>query len=261
MSSLQRLKGVPLNKKERVKVIPSGGYLVPEIKVISNDNTPSSSSTPLIVSGSEAILQWVDQNFESAQFYQPDPKLCFDLSVRASDGKLAGFVWYYNWVDTDGFGRSICPAVRGAMPAWLRPLVPNCFLEWTLAGERQKFRQQAEQTIGVSEDDDNDGTFQNATRMREILIQELHFFQSHLRSDDQPYLVAGASQPTAADFSVYAQLERLVGGKGPYDVYLEPAAPWLREEASLQSLWDWHQRMRSTCPVQFKGKKPPKELL
>ena len=238
-------QAVPLDKSKRVKVIPSGGYLVPEIKVGDGDDAE-------IVTGSETILHWIDQHFAQAQLY-PTP-LCSELSVRASDHKLAGFVWYYNWVDDAGFGRSILEPVRGALPSWMLPrFIPSTLLQLPLRSERTKFRHQARTAMDVTDDDLDD-----EPRMRQLLVQELEFFQAQLQDAAQPYLVPGTTQPTAADFSVYPQVERLVGGNdGAYDVGLPPALPALKQEASLERLWQWHARMQKECPVQFKDKKPP----
>ena len=232
-----------------MQVIPSGGYLVPEIKVGTGPDA-------FILCDSEKILHWFDENYPQAQFYPKE--LASELSVRASDKKLAGFVWYYNWVDAQGFGRSIAEAGRKVSPWYLKPLLSNFLLGMALGSSKTKFRIQASKAIGVQDDKDLD----DEPKMRQMLIDELTVFQSHLQTTpDQPYLVPGTTQPTAADFSVYAQLERLVGGNGAYDVDLPPALPQLKEVASLQPLWAWHERMRQECPVQFKGKSPPKELL
>ena len=220
---------------------------MPEIKVGTGESA-------LIVSGSEKILHWIDEKYPEAQLYPNE--LASELSVRASDTKLAGFVWYYNWVDPKGFSRSILKAVRSALPSWVSFIVPDFFLSSLLQSEKAKFRRQACQAIGVE-----DGDLDDETRMRSILVDELTYFQSQLKDEKQLYMVPGTTKPTAADFSIYPQVERLVGGKGAYDVWLEPAIPELKEMDSLKRLWEWHKLMREKCPVQFKGKKPPKELL
>ena len=210
----------------------------------------------MVVTGSETILHWVEDHLLDDTSKLFPNKLASELSVRASDHKLAGFVWYYNWVDPLGYAKSIRQAVRNAMPWWLNFLLPDWLLDSQLKSEKTKFRGQASRAIGV-----DDADLDDEPRMRSILIEELKFFQSQLADPDQPFLVPGTTQPTAADFSVYPQLERLVGGgaDSPYDVSLEPAVPELKEDASLERLWTWHAKMQETCPVQFKGKKPPKE--
>lgn len=204
-------------------MIPSGGHLVPEIKV-------GKGATAVIVSDSEKILHWADENYPEAQFYPNE--LASELSVRASDNRLAGFVWYYNWVEPKGFSRSTLRALRKSiLPAWLNPFVPDLLLAIPLQSEKAKFRRQACQAIGVE-----DGDLDDENRMRSILVEELEYFQSHFKDDEQPYIVPGTMKPTAADFSIYAQLERLVGGEGAYDVYLDPAIPELKKVDSLARL-------------------------
>lgn len=181
-------------------------------------------------------------------------ELASQLSVRASDNKLAASVWYYNWVDQSGYERIIRKAARRVLPWWLRRVVPNFLLDIPLASERSKFRQKTCQAIGVV--NNNDKELDNEPKIRQILVDELQFFQSHLQTTaNQCYLVPGTSQPTAADFSVYVQLERLVGGgsdgTGAYDVALEPALPQLLQEKSLQLLWGWHKRMQDRAPYSF----------
>ena len=95
---------VPLDLKERKKTIPSGGTMVPEMQVGKRDGAT-------IVSGSEAILEWLHEHKPEANFYPVMPD-CSDVSVRASDKKLAGLVWYYNWVNGEGFNNSMRKFVR-----------------------------------------------------------------------------------------------------------------------------------------------------
>ena len=58
--------------------------------------------------------------------------------------------------------------------------------------------------------------------VRERLLCELEFFQSHLETEEQPYLLPGSSRPSAADISLYVLVERIVGTMG--DVPLPCAA-------------------------------------
>jgi hypothetical protein len=74
-----------------------------------------------------------------------------------------------------------------------------------------------------------------------------------------------SSNPSAADFSVYAQLERLVGTfeEPSSDTPIYPAIPELLNETkdSHDRLWKWHHRMRTNFKVAFKGHRVPKDLL
>ena len=132
-----------------------------------------------------------------------------------------------------------------------------------LASTRAKFRAQAAGAIGVKDE----RVLDNEETMQQILIDELLFFQSLLKKDStqQPYLIEGTTQPTAADFSVYAQLERLVGDGTASDVYVHPAIQHFKEQSKkdfgIVRLWEWYDDMRAKFPVQFKGRRTPSELL
>lgn len=245
---------VPFDAKERVKVIPSGRKTVPEMQV-------GSGSDATIVPDSEAILHWLDEN-KGAKLYPVVPD-CSEVSVRASDTKLAGLVWYYNWVNDDGFKNSMRKAIKEALiPKSLSWLIPDGVFSLLLGSERTKFREAAAKAIGL----EDKSTIDDEEAMRKILVDELLYFQSLLKKDisEQVYMIEGTTQPTAADFSVFAQLERLVGEGTVSDVKIPPAIQPFKEESKKDGiirLWEWYDHMRATCPIQFKGRSPPKELL
>jgi hypothetical protein len=114
------------------------------------------------------------------------------------------------------------------------------------------------------DDDASSIIFDDEPKMRAKLIAELEYFQRYLlknKTTKQEYLLPDTKTPTAADFSVYAQLERLVGAGTASDVDVPPALQELKDNNSLKRLWEWHDLMRERFPVQFKGKRPPEELL
>ena len=78
--------------------------------------------------------------------------------------------------------------------------------------------------------------------------------QSTLQADAQPYLLPGDA-PTAADFSVFGQLERIVGDMG--DAQIPCSLPELLSQEPLARLRAWHQGMRQRHPIRFKGKRAP----
>jgi len=264
---------VPLQVEDRRQFLPSGGTLVPEMAIYKNNN--DDDDPIVVVPDSEAILEWLDENYsivglsESPQFYpqqqqqQPD---CRQVSKRASNETLAGLVWYYNWVNDRGFANSMLKSIRKlSLPSALACLVPDFVLRRALESTRTKFRGEAARAIGVTE-----AQLEDEEAMKQLLVEELMYFQSLLGNDDdddddttqQPYLMANTTQPTAADFSVYAQLERLVGQGTASDVEIFPAIQWFRDEQNetLERLWHWYDHLRATCPVQFKGKRPPPEF-
>ena len=92
---------------------------------------------------------------------------------------------------------------------------------------------------------------QGAQAVRERLVEELEYCQTTLAADS---FLLGEAVPTAADFTLYAMLERLCGDMG--DVRLPNALPDLLDEApSLTRLREWWEGMRASVPVRFKGKR------
>jgi glutathione S-transferase len=237
---------VPFLHSERRKVIPSGGLLVPELQVgLGGDRT--------IVSDSEKILEYFYEQKMLPHLY-PSP-LAHEVSKRASDGILAASVFYYNWVDPKGHDRSMRRVFGENLPFF----VPWFLLDYViLSSTKAKFRKSVQNTI-------KDVDLDNEPAMRANLVNELLYFNSLLTSDQQLYLMEGASEPSAADFSVYALLERLVGSyhEPASDVLIYPAIPELLDETkdSHARLWQWHHRMRTNFKVAFKGHRVPKEML
>ena len=236
---------VPFPEAQRRKVIPSGGLLVPELQVgLGEERT--------IISDSEKILEYLCEQKTLPDLY-PSP-LAHEVSQRASDGILSACVFYYNWVDPKGHEASL----RRNFGATLPFFVPWFVLDLLLRSTRTKFR---EKVLHVIKDVDID----SEPAVRATLISELDYFKSLLKSDQQLYLMEQSSNPSAADFSVYAQLERLVGTfeEPSSDTPIYPAIPELLDETkdSHDRLWKWHHRMRTNFKVSFKGHRVPKDLL
>jgi len=234
--------------------LPSGGTTVPEMTVgTSNDDEI------LIVKDSEHILHWLDENIPRTRLFPTEQ--ASELSVRASDGILAGAVLYYNWVNDEGYARSMqATLAETAVPAYVL-FFREQLVDWLVSDERRNFRTKAAQQLGLLDESELD----NEPRIHQMLVEELLYFQSLLKDDDddddthQPYLLVG-DQPTAADFSVYAQLERLVGTEG--DANIRPSWPLLKSETTqrhhqLARLWQWHDWMLHKHPIRFQGKRVP----
>lgn len=64
---------------------------------------------------------------------------------------------------------------------------------------RPKYRNLALGALGV-----DDATLEDREKIRSMLVEELKFFQSLLKTPDQKYFLGDES--TAPDFSVYAQV-------------------------------------------------------
>jgi glutathione S-transferase len=230
---------VDLDPKKRK--LPSGGLLLPELQLGVGEDK-------VIITDSENILHWLDDN-KQTNFFPNDA--ASEISKRASDKTLAAMVWYYNWVDDGGYEKSMRQLIG---EKYFPFFVPWFVVDLALKGQRSKFRGYVVKTLPGANLDDS-------AAMKQLLLDELKHFQDLLKSEDQTYLVEGTKEPTAADFSVYAQLERLVGAGTASDVRIPPALQELKDDASYAKLWKWHDHMREHYPVQFLGKRPPKELL
>ena len=88
----------------------------------------------------------------------------------------------------------------------------------------------------------------------EALVKELARFQSGLADDATGYL-CGGDAPTAADCSLYAQLERLVGTMG--DARVPASMPGLLDDARLGALRRWREMMVERHPIKYGGKRAP----
>jgi glutathione S-transferase len=245
---------VPIDERKRRKVIPSGGLFVPELQV------GLSKTDRIIVSDSEKILHWFDEN-QNTNFF-PTQQAC-ELSERASNQTLAGMVWYYNWVNPKGYINSMQKSIAESfLPVWVLFFRTTLVDAVLLKKNRSKFRTQAAQAIGMNEDE-----MEDEPAMRRKLIDELKFYQELLTttttdadSTKNNYFLPG-DQPTAVDFSVYAQVERLVGTAGlASDVKIYAAIPELLENTELERLWEWFQHMQQSYKVQFKNKRVPADI-
>ena len=251
---------VPMDTKQRTTILKrqDGKAQVPVLRTLNGGEEGSSKVEQ--IDDSEQILHWLDANYNT-NYFPTQP--ASDVSVRASDKTLAAMVWYYNWVNHTGYSRSMKLSASKMVP--FPAIFPGFLLDFALKSTRSKFRRNVSKVLEI----DNDKVLDDEPYMRQILIKELQYFQDLLlKADDdqQPYLIPNTTEPTAADFSVYAQLERLVGGGDTVsDVPISPAILELKTEeptkSSLSKLWKWHNRMRDHCPVHFKGKRPSKDIL
>jgi glutathione S-transferase len=226
---------VAFDVKKRAEELPSGGRKVPEMKVVRPE------AGDAVVQDSEGIIRWFDENRGTRFFALPEAGT---ISARAGDGVLAGCVLYYNWIDGKGYERSVRKSIKEqVLPQWL-PL-RGAVTDLVVKSERAKFRQEVMKMLGLSDEQLSD-----EPAVRRMLVHELEEFQSHLRSPEQPYLLG--SEPSAADFSVYAQLERLVGDTGDAQVFC--SLPGLLQVKELERLWKWYGHMRQQHPIVFHGK-------
>ena len=164
---------------------------------------------------------------------------------------LAGAAIYYNWVHMPTY-RTTMRAVavsKGGMPGWI--CVGRGYLaDYLTTKQRGTFATLAAKQLGGISDDE----MRDETAVRRMLVAELAELQVTLQTDTQPYLLPGDT-PTAADFSVFGQLERIVGDMG--DAQIPCSLPELLNQEPLARLRAWHQGMRQRHPIRFKGKRAP----
>lgn len=168
-------------------------------------------------------------------------------------------VSYYNIVEKKGYKRSYQREIReDEFPKFFFPkFIANAIINHYMKPERKRAKQLIQSTIpGV-----DTTLMRNEPAMRSILVQELKHFQDFLSSDPaHKYLIEDSDQPTAADFSVYAQIVRLIGG-GTSDSEVYASLPELRNDTSLNRLREWYDNMKENIQVQYLGKEPPQALL
>lgn len=215
--------------------LPSGGRLVPEAVI-----------GEAVVPDSDEIMRHYDVH-HGTEFFADDAAR--QLTTRISEGIVAGSVLYYGWVFVPSYQRSMRQTFESMLPSYVC-MGRGALIDCMTSGLRANFRRKAQQQLGV-----DDAALDDEPAIRAKLIDELVSVQALLATPEQPHLLA-TSRPCAADVSLYAMLERLVGDMG--DIKLSNALPELATEPQLARLMAWHQRMREQYPIKFKGKRPPK---
>jgi len=240
---------VPIPVKARKAALPGEGILVPQMVVAAaGGDGGETATTRTVVTGSEDILIWFDDHGYEPKLFPVEEAGA--LSTRASDGILAGAAWYFNWVDPAGYANSMRKALAMALaPAWLGAAVGGFVADLFARESKAKFRRLSQKALAVEE-----GDMADRAKIMGILTKELTYFQSFLKEDDQPYLLGGES--TAADFAIYAQVERLVGTMG--DCRVPCSVPELPDETTpeLARFWQWYEGMKAKHPIRYKGKEP-----
>lgn len=193
-----------------------------------------------LIQGSAAILQYFDDHGLAGDKYFPDDK------VRRLDKHVStvinAYVLYFNWIDEDGFRRSIGTAAQSAIP-W--PLNKIISASWFLGGPRGSFVPQVKEELGIAAAQD----LPDRDEMVNRLTDELRKIQDENLANPEPYLF-GCSTPNAADFSLFAMTNRLVGYGG--DVRLPPSLPSLWQDPGLKRLEQWYQLMENENPIVYK---------
>ncbi len=224
---------VPLmSRAARRKVLPSGGYMVPEMLLTPADCEPE------VVPDSAAILRRLDKLQPAEDAFYPTPEVTeADTHIGSTINAL---LLYFNHVSDDGWRRSIRAKLASALPPLIRSIVPYALL---LGGVRAKVREEVMDTLSVGEKDINDRA------MLKRLLYELERYEAAAAESDS-YLF-GTPKPTAADCALYAMMLRFVGD--PQVAALNPCLPDLWEEEGVSALKKWYERMAKELPLVWKN--------
>mmetsp|Transcript_3352 Transcript_3352/g.3761 ORF Transcript_3352/g.3761 Transcript_3352/m.3761 type:complete len:267 (-) Transcript_3352:404-1204(-) len=222
---------VAVDPKIRTRQLPSndGSIMVPEM-----------TFNGTVVKDSEAILHFLDEKLGTNYF--PPGSNASELSMRVDNG-IALYILYYNWIEPEGYKRSLRKSLQRAVP-WYLKCVGGVLIDFMTKDKKKRSKDAILAGLNVSEED-----LTKEPEMRERFVTELEYFQSLLKSEDQLYFIPG-DQPTAADFAVYAQIERMVGDMG--DAQMPSGLPELLEEPRLKRFWTWRTNMRENFPLKFK---------
>ena len=229
--------------------LPGGGKLVP-VLTAGND---------VVVPDSEAILRWAEKT-RGANLY-PNPR-CAEWSQRASDGFLPNAVLYYNWIEPQGYARSMRAKLSSLVPWYVGggTCIAGYLVDWGVSKKRAEFGASVLPELSKHPDvgtltDRTDAVAKEGI-VREALVKELMHFQSGLETEGGVGYLCGGDSPTAADCSVYAQLERLVGTMG--DAKVPASVPGLLDDARLGAIKKWREMMVEKHPIRYGGKRAPR---
>eukprot|EP00735_Rhodelphis_limneticus_P006430 TRINITY_DN1883_c0_g1::TRINITY_DN1883_c0_g1_i1::g.14178::m.14178 TRINITY_DN1883_c0_g1::TRINITY_DN1883_c0_g1_i1::g.14178 ORF type:complete len:282 (-),score=77.87,GST_N_3/PF13417.1/5.9e-10,GST_C_2/PF13410.1/7.1e-09,GST_C_3/PF14497.1/6e+03,GST_C_3/PF14497.1/2e-07,GST_N_2/PF13409.1/0.00016,GST_C/PF00043.20/0.001 TRINITY_DN1883_c0_g1_i1:402-1190(-) len=197
-----------------------------------------------IIPDSTKILHFLDQYLDSPDKFFPDGNQdVVDLDEYLGN-RFNQFVLYFNWVDDDGFNRSINNSVKNFLPFFLRP-----FSGWIACGHRSKVIERVRSKLPADEISDSQTAYESLKK--ELTKLEARF------SDGRKFL-CGTPAPTAADFQLYGMMQHLVSYTG--DANLAPCTPTLFKDAAVPKLQAWHEYMESTYPIKYKGKPAPEGI-
>ncbi len=243
--------GVPYRVVEvkipSMKTMLAPPHTVPQMKWGDND----------LLTDSSDIMQAIDRSCKNASLY---PSEFADDVKKLEDWvgtTLNSYVLYMTWWREEGFIVSYEAkifetfAITRILPRSLAYRVIG-LLGLDIGRIRGSYRKKARKVLGEDlirqgRDPDPD----EDARVVKALIEEIRGLDSRFKSPEQKW-ICGTESVSAADFSLYGIIERLVGTEG--DAMIGTAAPWLFEEANVPRLKQWHERMVIKYPIVFKGK-------
>jgi glutathione S-transferase len=190
------------------------------------------------IPGSDNILRWVDRHMGLSRKFFPRELAREAAQLERLADDLNDYVLWFNWVNDDGFHRTIGAVVKRKV-GFLSGLVNPLFLGGT--------RKRMEAT--VVEHKPEIVSDEEAMRGLVGLCRDL---DDRLEGSGQVSLVAGSEDPTGGDFAVYAMLSRFVTGMGDAELGTTGSIPDLFEQAGTRRLKRWFEAMEAHHPLQFK---------
>jgi len=169
-------------------------------------------------------------------------------------GRYNAYPLYFGlWVD-EGLVLSYLPHIVSELGlGYLPNFLTSNILKLALSGARKEKRQVARKMLNngvISESNGYDK--KEIAALEETLIADTRKLDAYFQSDYQQWVVAGTSEPTAADFQMRGILEKMIGTNGDSGVI--GCTPWLWEKAKAPRLQQWFDRMVSQLPLVYHGK-------
>jgi glutathione S-transferase len=228
--------------------LPSGGDMVPELE-LRGAGIPDSA----------AIFRHLDNSglpqLENAPFF-PSPDDVGQKTAdkvlrleRLAETNLDPFCNYFNFVDHDGYNRSVRQSLARYIPAWAFWVSIDDRLSDKRASETAACRSHF---LSSSHPNANLDCSVVRTAWRAMLLQlEAEFTSS------ASWTFCGTAYPTAADFALFSKFARLQDHLG--DVSIGAAFPDAFDgyDSETPRLLAWYRRMRSECPLVWRNKRVP----
>jgi glutathione S-transferase len=234
-----------ISRSSRQKVLPSGGFKVPEVGIPERGSDGKVTYRPL--TESSKILHALDDISGTDQLYPKGDTRIVDADEHISS-VINAHVMYFNHVSRAGWERSIRQVARNTIP--LGPLWRLVPLHALYGSMRDKTRSEVATTLSLDE------WVLTDERMTESLIVALERYEIALKhSSGKNIFLYSYSKPTAADCALFAMVSRFVDSMG--DAKLPGSLPDLFYTAGnrLEKLSRWFERMQHSYPMHWYAKK------
>lgn len=228
--------------------LPSGGDMIPELEM-GGVGTPDSA----------AISRFLDNRhlpqLQHAPFFPSSEVVGHDVAAkvvrleRFAELDLDHFCNFFNFVDPDGYQRSVRQSLARYIPSWAFWINIDDRLADKRSSEaaacHRYFLPSADPGVALDSDDVRRAWHGVLTQL------EAEFDTS------ASWTLCGTAYPTAADFGVFSKLARLQDHLG--DVSIGAGFPDAMAACGTEApkLLAWYQRMRAECPLIWRNKRVP----